>query len=364
MKTRSIYYTIAFLAILGCSPSGGETDPVNGGGSNGGGTSGDDFSTWSIPIDQVIDGGPGRDGIPSIENPAFYQANDPRVNTYMQSDDLILGVVRGGEVRAYPHRILDWHEIVNDEISGAKFSVNYCPLTGSAFAWESKVGGQETTFGVSGLLYNTNLILYDRATNSNWSQLTLECVNGPSLGDVPKNLEILETDWDTWKTMYPNSKVLSNDQGISRDYSVYPYGPYKDDHDFFIFPLSNLNPALPNKQRVHAVLNGTTSKAYTFDKFVGGKVVKDVIGNKDILVVGNSNIIYSFELNNTHSSLTFTYDFNGSGHFFIDDEGNKWMITGEAIEGPRTGQKLKATNSFMSFWFALAIFYPNPQIYQ
>lgn len=365
MKTRLVYCLMALLTVYACSSDGGD-DGTSGSGSNSGGSNsgGNNTNAWSIPVDKVIDGGPGRDGIPSIDNPIFYDGNDARVDTYMQPVDLVIGVIRDGEVRAYPHRILDWHEIVNDEINGEKFTINYCPLTGSAFSWESKVGGVETTFGVSGLLYNTNLILYDRLTESNWSQLTLECVNGQSLGDIPRTQQIFETNWVTWKTMYPNTKILANEQNLNRNYDNYPYGPYRTNHDFFLFPLDPLNPALPNKQRVHAVLAGNQSKAYTFDKFTGGKAVKDGFGGKNILVVGNEYMLNSFELNSAQNNLTFSFGSASSGEYFTDNEGNKWLITGEAIEGPRTGQKLTPTKSFNSFWFALALFYPNPIIYQ
>lgn len=364
MKTRYAYYLMALFTIYACS-SDGSDDGTTGGNNSGGGNSGGGSNTnfWSIPVNKVVDGGPGRDGIPSIDAPIFYDGSDPRVDTYMLAEDLVVGIIKNGEARAYPHRILDWHEVVNDEINGEKFTLNYCPLTGSAFSWESKVGGVETTFGVSGLLYNTNLILYDRLTESNWSQLTLECVNGESIGEVPRTQPILETTWATWKTMFPNTKILSNEQNLNRNYGSYPYGPYRTDHDFFLFPLDPLNPALPNKQRVHAILISTLSKAYAFDKFAGGKAVKDGFGGKNILVVGNEHIINSFELNGTQNNLTFTYDFSGSSHFFTDNEGNKWSITGEAVDGPRTGQKLIPTKSFNSFWFALALFYPNPIIY-
>jgi hypothetical protein len=364
MKARLIYYVAAVLTIIGCSSDGGNDSGPGTGVGSGGNNVGAEYFYWSIPVAEVVDGGPGKDGIPSIDNPIFYQANDPRVDVYMKPDDIIIGVIRDGEVRAYPHRILDWHEIVNDEIDGEKFSLNYCPLTGSAFAWESKVKNQESTFGVSGLLYNTNLILYDRATDSNWSQLTLECVNGESLGEIPKNLQIFETDWSTWETMYPNTKVLSNQQYLYRDYFDYPYGPYKEDHSFFLFPVGNLNPALPNKQRVHAVIDGEHTKSYTFDTFAGGDAIKDVFRGTNILVVGNDHIMQSFELRGSQINLNFTYEFSGQGPFFKDNEGNKWLINGEAVEGPRTGEKLKPTESLMSFWFAIGLFFPNSEVYQ
>ena len=123
---------------------------------------------WSIPNEQVLDGGPGKDGIPSVDNPIFYDISQ---NTVYEEEDLVVGYKRDTAARAYPHVVLDWHEIVNDEINGFPMTITYCPLTGTAIGWDRTIDGNVTTFGVSGLLYNSNLIPYDRRTNSNWSQM-------------------------------------------------------------------------------------------------------------------------------------------------------------------------------------------------
>jgi len=119
---------------------------------------------WLIPTDQVFDGGPGRDGIPSVDNPQFTNVNDA---PYLLDNDLVIGFKIGGTIRAYPHPILDWHEIVNDDISGQKTAITYCPLTGSAIAWKRNGVVSNSAFGVSGLLFNSNLIPYDRGSSSN-----------------------------------------------------------------------------------------------------------------------------------------------------------------------------------------------------
>ncbi|MEM8528113.1 MAG: DUF3179 domain-containing (seleno)protein [Bacteroidota bacterium] len=136
---------------------------------------------WLIPQNEIRDGGPGKDGIPSIDNPEFVAVNDI---DFLSEDDLVVGVKVGAEIRAYPHLILDWHEIVNDQLEDLSLALNYCPLTGTAIGWKSKIDGKVTTFGVSGLLYNTNLMPYDRLTNSTWSQMRLDCVEGELQGKV------------------------------------------------------------------------------------------------------------------------------------------------------------------------------------
>ena len=123
---------------------------------------------WLIPEGLVRDGGPGKDGIPAISDPKFTQAS---AVDYLKDEDLVIGLKYNEEIKVYPHIILDWHEIVNDEIDEFAFALTYCPLTGTAINWNRKLNGITTTFGVSGLLYNSNLIPYDRETDSNWSQM-------------------------------------------------------------------------------------------------------------------------------------------------------------------------------------------------
>ncbi len=317
-------------------------------------------NSWLIPKDQVKDGGPGKDGIPSIDNPQFVSATEA---SFLSDDDLVVGIFQNGVARAYPHVVLDWHEVVNDEINGTFFTINYCPLTGTAFAWESRTNNSRTTFGVSGLLYNANLIMYDRNTNSNWSQLRLECVNGELIGTKPKLYNTIETDWQTWRELYPNTQVLSTQTGFSRNYGTSPYGDYSINNNRFIFRPEITNPALPNKERVYAIINEGTSKVYQFSDFDDGKAIRDSFNEGDYLIIGNQNLIYGFELDGDYFNLNFEYDFNGSETFFKDDEGNIWSIFGEAVSGPRTGETLTPVKSVMSYWFAIAAFYPNPEIY-
>ena len=319
-------------------------------------------SDWLIPISEVKDGGPGKDGIPSINFPNFVETNDTEAD-FLKDTDLVIGIIKGGSVRAYPHLILDWHEIVNDSFSDNFVSINYCPLTGTAFGWKGSLNGKKSTFGVSGLLYNTNLILYDRNTDSNWSQLKLQCVNGVLIGERPSLESIVETNWGTWKTLYPETEVLSLDTGFQRNYDFYPYGDYKTNHNFFLFSVFPTNNELPSKERVYAIIDDEVSKVYQFTKFVNGKAIKELFNGKDYLVVGNENLINSFELNESQLNLNFEYDFTNTKVFFKDNEGNKWSVFGEAIEGPRTGEKLIVSKAVVSYWFAIAAFYPNPKRY-
>lgn len=365
MKNKIIFLFVLSLLLVACGGNGddvysnntGSLPPIDDdGGSN-------NTNEWLIPISEVIDGGPGKDGIPSLDFPEFINSNEA---SYLEPNDLIIGIAIGNEARAYPYKILNWHELANDRVGDDFITINYCPLTGTSFGWESESNGTRTTFGTSGFLYNTNLILYDRNTDSNWSQLRLECVNGSLIGDKPTLTQVIETDWATWQLLYPNTKVLSLNTGFSRNYNIYPYGDYRTNHDRFLFPATPTNSALPNKQRVFAIIDNMendTSKVYQFSNFENGKVFKDTFYGNKYLIVGNENLITAFILNGDYVNLDFEYDFTTSGTFFKDDEGNKWSVFGEAMTGPRMGEKLTPTRSLISYWFAIAAFYPNPEIY-
>jgi len=369
MKNYIFYLGILLLFLIACG--GGDDDvysPTPTDPNNTDDTIPDDTpddtgsSDWLIPVSEVVDGGPGKDGIPSIDTPKFVSVSDSDLS-FLKESDLVVGVLNNGLARAYPHPILDWHEAVNDKLNDKPVLVSYCPLTGTAFGWKGIAGGNSSTFGVSGLLYNANLILYDRNTDSHWSQLGLECVNGPLIRDVPELIDVVETNWGTWKALYPNSEVLSIDTGFSRSYGNYPYGNYKTDHEFFIFSVSPRNNSLPNKERVYAIINDGKSKVYQFEKFKNGRIVVENFNGTTYLIVGDENIINSFVLESTTVDLSFEYVFNNSEAFFKDNEGNKWSVFGTAIEGPRAGQVLKSTKSVVSYWFAIAAFYPSPEIY-
>ncbi len=349
---KSASVIVFFILLLSCSSSNNTIQDE---------TIENQFTEWLIPINEIRDGGPGKDGIPSIDNPKFVDASSA---TFLDPNDLVVGIFRDGVARAYPHIVLDWHEVVNDELNGSFFTLNYCPLTGTAFAWESESNNQRSTFGVSGLLYNANLIMYDRNTDSNWSQLGLECVNGELIRDTPKLYGVVETDWNTWRTLYPNTQVLSTDTGFSRNYGVSPYGDYATNNDRFIFRPEIINTALPNKQRIYAIIDDDKSKVYQFLDFENGNVIKDRFNEKNYLIVGNGSLITGFELKASQSNLDFEFERNiTTATLFKDNEGNTWSVFGEALSGPRIGETLTPVTSVISYWFAIAAFYPNPEIY-
>ncbi len=346
---KNVIILIAFTTILlSCSTSSTQNTPQN----TEAGEVENTSTEWSIPVAEVLDGGPGRDGIPSLTNPRFVGAQSASL---LSDDDLILGFKNGDDIRAYPHIILDWHEIINDNIGDVSLAVTYCPLTGTGIGWNRVINEKETTFGVSGLLYNTNLIPFDRATNSNWSQMLNESVNGSLVGQKVDLIMMVETNWKTWKTMYPNTTVVGVDTGFSRTYGVSPYGDYSTNDSRILFPILRDN-RLPLKERVHAITDGEKSKVYRFSDFADTNIIKDVFNGRDYLIVGNLNFMVSFELDATQSATEFEFVFDGNSDFLLEDgTGNRWNIFGASILGNE--MPLKPSASFMGYWLALPAFY-------
>ncbi len=308
---------------------------------------------WSIPKSEVLDGGPGKDGIPALTNPELVPIG---AIDFLSDNDLVIGFKNGDDIRAYPHAILDWHEIINDNIGDVSMAVTYCPLTGTGIGWNRLIDGTETTFGVSGLLYNTNLIPYDRATDSNWSQILNEAVNGPLIGKLAETITLFETNWKTWKTLYPNSRIVGRNTGFSRTYGVSPYGDYNTNNNRFLFPVTK-DSRLPSKERVHVLLDGDQAKAYRFSSFDSEHVISDVFRGKEYLIVGNANFIVSFEMPAGKTISDFEYIHNGGELLLEDGEGNQWDIFGKALTGPNAGSFLVRSKSMMGMWFSIPAFY-------
>jgi len=199
---------------------------------------------WGIPLAQVKDGGVGKDGIRSIDSPVIIEANTA---SFLKDDELILGIKYGETAIAYPHKILDYHEIINHGIDYFKFAISFCPLTGTGVLYNRDIDNATTTFGVSGLLFNSNLILYDRATDSMWPQMMLQSVKGDYRGKANEFYQLIETTWGTWKKWYPDSKVMSISENIGTNYDKYPYGDYRTNNDYFLFRVPTKLKNLPTR---------------------------------------------------------------------------------------------------------------------
>ena len=367
IKSRSVMKWNAILgaamiagSLCGCETETGGIEPSGNNSNNGTGSN----KGWLIPKTEVFDGGPGKDGIPALTEPDFIPAGEA---DYISENDLVLGFVIGCDAWAYPHSFLDWLEILNDRLGDVNISVTYCPLTGTGIGWNRTINGKVTTFGVSGLLYNSNLIPYNRESDSNWSQIRLDCVNGDLIGTRVETFPLVETTWRTWKEMYPATKVVSTKTGHSRNYGYYPYGDYRTDHNYLIFPVANKDNRLENKTRVHGIIHSGNARIYPLTTF-GDEVtvIQDQHFGEEFVLVGNGEdgFAVSFLRNpGDGSQLSFSAVQDRYPVVMTDNEGTEWDLFGQAVSGPREGSRLTHARSFVGYWFSFAAFYPNLSVF-
>ena len=315
--------------------------------------------TWTIDTQFMRQGCyDGRDCIPSLENPNRSSADGSNLG-YLDDDDLVVGIWNGSEHVAYPHAILDWHEIINE--SG--YSISYCPLTGSAI--HLSTSGE---YGVSGLLFNSNLIMYDRETESYWPQMLLRSAAGDRSGGELHLKNLVETSWGNWKALFPETKVVNSETNYSRNYSRYPYGNYRTCNslscgDFIYFPLAHEDNRLPAKNRVLTIINGDVVKALDIDAYPDPQIITVDVGDSQYkaVVSGRDNIAVAFET--TRAISISSWDISGAGIVLTQaDTGKEWHITGQLLSNPTPAERLVAGNGYIAYWFSVAAFYPDVEI--
>lgn len=231
-----------------------------------------------VPIDEIRVGNPQRDGIPALDSPRFVSA--PAAD-YLSADDPVVGVVLNGQATAYPLKILTWHELVNDQVGNRAILVSYCPLCRSAYVFDREIGQRTFTFGVSGLLYNSNVLMYDRQTESLWSQVATEAVSGPLRGTELAQLSATTTRWQTWQSEHPDTRVLSTRTGYARDYQRSPYGDYASSPEL-MFPVTETSDRFHPKALVAGVAVDGAYKAYPFSVLeqLPNNYLQDILGSK------------------------------------------------------------------------------------
>ncbi|MBI2430828.1 MAG: DUF3179 domain-containing protein, partial [Candidatus Levybacteria bacterium] len=236
-----------------------------------------DFTGAKVKKEDLLQGCFGQDCIPSIDSPKFESVQNA---SWLRDEDIVFAIDYKGTQRAYPQRILNWHEIVNDTIAGDPIAITFCPLCGSALAFERKVDGVITEFGVSGKLHNSDLVMYDRYEGNLWQQITGEGIVGPAArrNEVLKQIPIITTTWGAWKNEHPNTQILSRNTGFSRNYDQYPYGTYEQD-DQLLFGVKGLDKSLQIKTVIYGVEIDGKSKAYPESIFDEKKVIEDTVGN-------------------------------------------------------------------------------------
>ena len=240
-----------------------------------------DFSKHSIPLEEIHDGGPPKDGIPALYDPKFIPAS--QVNN-LKDRDRILGLELNGETRAYPIKILNWHELVNDQVGGEAVLISYCPLCGTGMAFNAKVHGRRKLFGVSGKLYNSDVLFYDKETESLWSQIKMQAITGSYTGTTLQQIVLEHTTWRAWVEKHPDTRVLSIETGYFRDYERSPYQKYESTNAIY-FPVSHEDNRLQRKEWVLGVIINGKPKAYPFKTLEKTRTpFADLVGEQEIMI--------------------------------------------------------------------------------
>ena len=236
---------------------------------------------YLVNPDKIESGGPPKDGIPSIDEPKFVSVQE--ADKWIKNKELVLALTYKGEIRVYPLQVLVWHEIVNDKVAGEPLAITYCPLCGSGIAYERKIKGREVEFGTSGKLYNSNLVMYDRKTNSYWSQIEGLAIVGELTGTRLKPVSIETVTWRDWKKEHPDSLVLDKDTGFDRPYGEDPYGNYYED-SFVLFPVENEDDRIHPKTVIFGIKVKGKFKAYLEKDLKKKRVIMDKVGGEEIKV--------------------------------------------------------------------------------
>jgi hypothetical protein len=272
-RRRLLIASSAALAVV-CAPTGGLPPAKVAPGSQP-----DDLDEIS---DMITSGGPPPDGIPPVEKPAYLSIAD--ASKQWKDDALVDAFVIDGQPRAYVRFITVWHEIVNETAGGKPIAITYCPLTGSTVVFSGVLAdGRTTTFGTSGMLYNSNLVMYDRATKSMWPQLLGVAVRGDLKGQRLTEIGgVVTTTFGRWKARFPNGVVLSKDTGNARAYGTWPYGDYDTAGEPF-FPIRFRDDRFPSKKLVVGVRLSGAALAIPKDEFAARKEAALEVGGRPLV---------------------------------------------------------------------------------
>ncbi len=311
---------------------------------------------FDIRPEEIVWGGVRVDGIPALDNPKLINTTEA---TYLRDDDEIFGVEINGDIRAYPLRIMGWHEMFNDVIGGVPVSLAYCTLCGAGILFEGDYKGREKfnvkepfTFGSSGFLYQSNKLMYDRQTDSLWNQFTGEPVSGPLRGSgiSLKMRPVVITSWAEWKAQHPETKVLSLDTGFRRDYgSGVVYREYFASPKLMFPAIGDTKERLEQKEQIFGLRLEGGIKAWPIEAFAKGRVVNDKVGLlHNVVLVGNAKTrtVRAYERGE--------FEFKKSKGYSLEDQsGGVWLMSEQALTAA-DGQKLKRLSGHIAYWFAWA----------
>ncbi len=333
------------------------------------------FKKHTVSFDEILSGGPPRDGIPAIDNPQFIST--AAASAWLKDNEPVI-LFQNNDVRAYPLQILIWHEIVNDTVGGLSVVVTFCPLCNSSIVFERTVAGAPTTFGTTGKLHYSDLVMYDRATESWWQQVTGEAIVGDRVGTQLTFLPSQVISFGDFKVRFPNGKVLSRETGYARSYGVNPYASYDaPDSTPFLYQEPPTPGTLRPVDRVVTLARGDRAVAYPYAVLSEKRVIDDTVAGQAIVVFWKGGTASALDSRVTAAGRdigatgVFSRNVNGTILTFVvegstikdTETGTVWDILGRGSAGALAGQELAPIVHGDYFWFAWAAFRPDSQVY-
>lgn len=335
-----------------------------------------DFSKLTIDLDEVMSGGPPRDGIPAIDTPKF--DNVLQAAKWLEPREPVIRLVHNKVARAYPLQLLIYHEIVNDQISDLPISVTFCPLCNSSVIFDRRLGSKVLDFGTTGLLRKSDMVMYDRQTDSWWQQIIGKGIVGEYAGATLTQIPSDIISFDDFARAHPEGMVVNRDTGHSRPYGNNPYRGYDGiDNSPFLF-RGELDSRLPPMERVMHVASDGAEKLYPFSTLKGVGVINDQVGDTSVVLFSRSGLLSVLDkakikesreiqavtaFQRQHDGQTLTFKLDGEG--VVDEQtGSQWNRLGQAVDGPLKGQTLASLQSGIHFAFAWLAFNPEVEMYQ
>ena len=311
--------------------------------------------------EEAISGGPPPDGIPPIEDPDYISMEDAEME--LANSSVVFVFEAEDDVFIYPQNILVWHEIVNEEIDGEKMIITYCPLTGSALGFKGNTSAGETTMGTSGNLVNSNLIMFDRNTNSYWPQILGQSIEGELKGERLEEFPLIWTTWELAKDYYNEAKVLSRDTGFARDYDRDPYGSYAQSDNYYdsggpLFPVMESDDQFPDKKVVMAGRFNEIPFAFSKNLIAEEQVINLEVDGESLVAIYDGKLDTARVFRQEGSDSEFIYDSDSDE---VRDQATEtvWNARGLAVTGELEDTQLEQVNVFDVMWFAWYAFYPE-----
>jgi hypothetical protein len=330
----------------------------------------------TIELNELEPGGPGKDGIPSIDKPVFTEQRSAQ--KWLRSKEPVISLVINYQSRAYPLQILIWHEIVNDTVAGIPVVVTFCPLCYSANVFDRRVKGRSYSFGVSGMLRHSDMVMYDRQTESLWQQISGEAIVGDMVGSQLKRIPAQIISFEQFRSAYKQGLVLSRKTGFHRNYGRNPYAGYDDISKSPFMYYGEKDSRLMPMEKVVTVSVANSDKAYPYSVTQRLHVINDKIADVPVVVFHADGAVSALDKESIASSrkigstgvfdrrvddqtLSFRYS---DGSFYDEQTKSVWDITGRAVQGPLRGKELTRIVHGDYFAFAWLAFKPETEIFR